>query len=128
MIRWLTALTLIAACPATMCAEEKRWGLAIWGLSYHVEWRSLNAADFGAPTNRRRLFLIARRDGQPIVWPDPTHGPGRKPYKTAASCIDWTIPCPSIFDRKRPLAEKTMRRITWGSPWRWWHRRARRRR
>lgn len=84
-------------------------------LGYVVDWRVLCAADFGAPTIRRRLFLVARRDGLPIVWPDPTHGPGRaKPWRTAAECIDWTIPCKSIFDRKRPLAEATCRRIAAG--------------
>lgn len=84
-------------------------------LGYAVEWRTLNAADFGAPTSRRRLFLVARCDGQPIRWPEPTHGPGRPlPWRTAAECIDWSIPCPSIFDRKRPLAEKTLQRIARG--------------
>ena len=84
-------------------------------LGYAVEWRVLNAADHGAPTARKRLVLIARCDGQPIVWPEPTHGPGRPhPYRTAAECIDWSIPCLSIFDRKRPLAEATMRRIAAG--------------
>lgn len=82
---------------------------------YTVEWRELRACDYGAPTIRKRLFLIARRDGQPIVWPEPTHGPGRPlPYRTAAECIDWTIPCPSIFERKRPLCDATMRRIAMG--------------
>ena len=101
----------------------RRWVSSIRNLGYDVQWRTLNAADYGAPTHRRRLFLIARCDGQPIVWPAPTHGPGRKPYRTAAECIDWSLPCPSIFltreeGRKlgvnRPLAEKTMRRIAMG--------------
>jgi DNA (cytosine-5)-methyltransferase 1 len=81
---------------------------------YHVEWKEMRACDYGAPTIRKRLFLIARRDGKPIVWPKPTHGPGLIPYLTAASCIDWSIPCPSIFDRDRPLAENTMRRVAKG--------------
>lgn len=81
---------------------------------YRVEWRLLCAADFGAPTTRRRLFLIARCDGLPIVWPEPTHGKGRTPWRTAAEIIDWSIPCPSIFDRKKPLAEATLRRIAEG--------------
>ena len=82
---------------------------------YTVGYRVLNAADFGAPTSRRRLFLVARRDGVPIAWPEPTHGPGRAlPWRTAAECIDWTIPVPSIFDRARPLAEATQRRIAEG--------------
>lgn len=83
-------------------------------LGYQVEWQQLRAHDYGAPTIRKRLFLIARCDNQPIVWPEPTHGPGKKPYRTAAEIIDWTIPCPSIFDRKKPLAEKTLARIARG--------------
>jgi DNA (cytosine-5)-methyltransferase 1 len=84
-------------------------------LGYAVEWRTLNAADYGAPTSRKRLFLIARRDGRSISWPRPTHGPrGKQPYRTAAECIDWTIPVPSIFQRRRPLAEATLRRIAEG--------------
>ena len=90
---------------------------------YAVEWRELRACDYGAPTTRKRLFLVARCDGQPIVWPAPTHGaPGStgvksralKPWRTAAECIDWSIPCPSIFERSSPLAEATMRRIARG--------------
>jgi len=90
---------------------------------YKVEYRELRACDYGAPTSRKRFFLIARCDGKPIIWPEPTHGdPDRievrfrllKPYRTAAECIDWSIPCPSIFDRKKPLAENTMKRIAKG--------------
>lgn len=90
---------------------------------YQVEYRELRACDFGAPTIRKRLFLVARRDGQAISWPKPTHGdPGSqevksgklKPWKTAAEIIDWSLPCPSIFERKRPLAENTMKRIARG--------------
>ncbi len=83
-------------------------------LGYSVEHRELRACNYGAPTIRKRLFLIARCDGLPIVWPEPTHGPGLLPYRTAAEIIDWSIPCPSIFERKRPLAENTMRRIAEG--------------
>lgn len=83
-------------------------------LGYRVEQRELRACDYGAPTIRKRLFLIARCDGLPIVWPEPTHGPGLIPYRTAAEIIDWSIPCPSIFERKRPLVENTMRRIAEG--------------
>lgn len=96
---------------------------ALRGLGYAVDWRVLCAADFGAPTIRRRLFLVARRDGQPIRWPEPTHADpskrdlfsaGLQPWRTAAECIDWSIPCPSIFGRKRPLAPATCRRIAAG--------------
>jgi DNA (cytosine-5)-methyltransferase 1 len=90
---------------------------------YVVDWRELRACDFGAPTIRKRFFLVARRDGRPIRWPVATHGapasPGvlaglQAPHRTAAECIDWSLPCPSIFRRKRPLAEATMRRIAKG--------------
>ena len=83
---------------------------------YQVETNVLKACDFGAPTSRERFFLIARRDKQPIVWPEPTHGKakGLKKYRTAAECIDWSIPCPSIFERKKPLADNTCRRIAKG--------------
>lgn len=81
---------------------------------YAVEHRELVACDYGAPTTRKRFFLIARCDGLPIVWPQKTHSPGRLPYRTAAECIDWSIPCPSIFDRKKPLADATLRRIAKG--------------
>jgi DNA (cytosine-5)-methyltransferase 1 len=83
-------------------------------LGYRVDWRELRACDYGAPTIRKRLFLIARCDSLPIIWPTPTHGPGRIPYRTAADIIDWSIPCPSIFERKKPLAENTLRRIAEG--------------
>jgi DNA (cytosine-5)-methyltransferase 1 len=83
-------------------------------LGYRAQWRVLNAANYGAPTARKRLFLIARRDGQTINWPKATHGPGLKPYHTAAECIDWSIPTSSIFGRKKPLADKTLARIAHG--------------
>ncbi|EAA4004861.1 DNA cytosine methyltransferase, partial [Salmonella enterica subsp. enterica serovar Carmel] len=93
------------------------------GLGYTVEYRELRACDYGAPTIRKRFFMVARCDGQPVVWPEPTHGDpkseavksGRlKPWRTAAECIDWSIPAPSIFGRKKPLAENTLRRIARG--------------
>lgn len=105
------------------------------GLGYAVEWRELVAADYGAPTTRKRFFLIARRDGRPIVWPEPTHAPadslevkaGKKlPWRSAAEIIDWSLPCPSIFETRkeirekyglsaqRPLRPNTMRRIIRG--------------
>lgn len=83
-------------------------------LGYQVDYRNLVACDYGAPTSRLRLFLVARCDGQPVVWPEPTHGTEGLPYRTAAECIDWSIPCPSIFTRKKPLVENTMRRIARG--------------
>lgn len=92
-------------------------------LGYEVEWRELRACDYGAPTIRKRLFLIARCDGRAIVWPQPTHGAPEsegvksavlRPWRTAAECIDWSIPCPSIFERKRSLADATLRRIARG--------------
>lgn len=84
-------------------------------LGYKVEWRLLKACDYGAPTSRVRFFMVARCDGQQIVWPEPSHGPGRdQPYRTAAECIDWTVDAPSIFDRKKKHAEKTLARIARG--------------
>jgi len=93
------------------------------GEGYKVTWWVLKACDFGAPTSRKRLYVVMRCDGLPIVKPAVTHGapdsPGVRsgklqPYLTAASCIDWSIPCPSIFDRDRELAEATKRRIARG--------------
>lgn len=92
----------------------RRWVTQLENLGYRVEWRQLRACDFGAPTSRKRLFIIARCDGMPIVWPDPTHGPGLLPYRTAAECISWELPCPSIFERARPLRDKTLARIARG--------------
>ena len=101
-------------CPERKGMTFRRWKKQLENAGYAVDMRELRACDYGAPTIRKRLFVIARCDGRPIVWPKPTHGPRRKPYRTAASCIDWSIPCPSIFERKRPLAEATMRRIARG--------------
>ncbi|WP_063382838.1 DNA cytosine methyltransferase [Pseudoalteromonas luteoviolacea] len=87
------------------------------GLGYDLEHRILSACDFGVPTTRKRLFMVGRNDGEPVVWPNPTHGPessGLKPFKTAADIIDWSIPVRSIFGRKRPLADATMKRIAKG--------------
>jgi DNA (cytosine-5)-methyltransferase 1 len=99
---------------ARMGETFEQWRGALELLGYTVDWRVLDASHYGAPTRRRRLFLVARCDGEPIVWPGPTHGPDRLPFHTAAECIDWSIPCPSIFERKKPLAEKTLRRIALG--------------
>lgn len=94
--------------------DFRRWVGALIALGYAVEWRVLDSAQYGTITRRRRLFLVARCDGQPITWPEVTHGPGHSPLHTAAECIDWSLPCPSIFDRKKPLAEKTHWRIAQG--------------
>ncbi|MDU6921991.1 MAG: DNA cytosine methyltransferase [Roseburia hominis] len=104
-------------------------------LGYEVEFRELVAADYGAPTMRKRFFMIARCDGKPIVWPEPTHAPADsdevkagllKPYVGAYTQLDFSLPCPSIFDTSeeikekygiravRPLAPKTMERIARG--------------
>jgi len=83
-------------------------------LNYAVDWRLLRACDYGAPTSRERLFMVARCDHRPIVWPEPTHGPGLIPFRTAGDCIDWSLPCPSIFDRDRPLVPATLRRVARG--------------
>ncbi len=93
------------------------------GLGYTVEYRELRACDYGAPTIRKRFFMVMRCDGKPIVWPEATHGDPKSPavqagklapWRTAAECIDWSIPAPSIFGRKKPLAENTFRRIARG--------------
>jgi DNA (cytosine-5)-methyltransferase 1 len=92
----------------------------IAGLGYKIEWRVLRACDFGAGTIRKRLFMAMRRDGIAIRWPAPTHGDPNSPevksgkllpFVTAADCIDWSIPCRSIFGRKKPLATATLRRV-----------------
>lgn len=93
----------------------RRWVNKLRSLGYQVDWRTLVAADYGAPTTRRRLYLVARCDGQPIVWPEPTHGKGRAlPWVPASSIIDWTLACPSIHGRAKPLAVKTLARIAEG--------------
>lgn len=83
-----------------------------------IDHRVLNSADYGAPTARKRFFLVARRDELPVQWPEPTHFPRlslKKPsYLPASTGIDFSIPCPSIFDRKKPLAENTCKRLAKG--------------
>ncbi|WKL16586.1 DNA cytosine methyltransferase [Comamonas testosteroni] len=87
-------------------------------LGYKVEWRVICNADLGCHSTRTRLYMIARRDGLPIVWPEKTHAKkpvgALKPHAPAADCIDWSIPGTSIFGRKKDLAEATMRRIAHG--------------
>lgn len=93
------------------------------GFGYQVDWRELRACDYGAPTIRKRLFLIARRDGLPIIWPDATHAEPTDrrvlagklaPHRTAAECIDFSLPAESVFGRKRQLVPNTMRRVAKG--------------
>ena len=119
-------------CPRRKGQTFKRWVGRLRSLGYKVEWKELRACDYGAPTIRKRFFLVARCDGLPIRWPEPTHGKPDSdavrrgkllPWRSAAECIDWSISCPSIFlskeegraiGVKRPLAEATMRRIAKG--------------
>jgi len=110
--------------PGRNGEEFAKWIAALRRHGYKVEWKVLKASRYGTPTIRKRLCLIARCDGLPIVWPAETNGPGTPaPYRTAAECIDWSIPCPSIFltkeegraiGVKRPLADATMARIAKG--------------
>ncbi|MCH8830863.1 MAG: DNA cytosine methyltransferase, partial [Planctomycetes bacterium] len=115
----------------------QQWIRSLRRCGYTVEFRSLVASDYGTPTTRKRLFIVARCDGEPIVWPKPTHGSPRqiqrdlkkhgrcrrRPWRTAAEIINWSLPCPSIFlspaeakqrGCRRPLADKTMKRIAEG--------------
>lgn len=114
----------------------RRWVSQLEDLGYEVEWKELRACDYGTRTIRKRLFIVGRCDGEPIVWPEPTHGPGaRRKYGTAAECIDWDYPILSIFATseeakawgrarrkegwrigtpRRPLADATLRRIARG--------------
>lgn len=125
-------------CPERKGETFEKWKAQLRKEGYKIEHRELRACDYGAPTVRKRFFLIARRDKKPIVWPKPTHGPPddpdviagkKKPWRTAAEIIDWSLPCPSIFmtreDAKeyyaatgirvnRPLADATMARIAKG--------------
>lgn len=110
------------------CKKRKGQTFELWkdqleSLGYRVDTKVLQAHEYGAPTTRKRLFLIARRDSFPIIWPEKTHGNGLKPFRTASEIIDWSLKCPSIFLNaaqgkeigvKRPLAENTLKRIARG--------------
>lgn len=105
------------------CPERKGQTFQLWkeqlrALGYRLEYKELRACDYGAPTIRKRFFMVARCDGLPIVWPQQTHfakpAKGQLAWRPASDIIDWSIPCPSIFERKRPLADATCRRIAKG--------------
>ncbi|MGO1160570.1 DNA cytosine methyltransferase [Brucella sp. C7-11G] len=121
--------------PERKGEDFQRWCKKLKRLGAKIEWREIRGCDYGAPTIRKRFFVIMRFDGEPIVWPEPTHGApddkdvmaGKKqPWRTAAEIIDWSLPCPSIFDRGadimekhglraiRPLAHNTMARVARG--------------
>lgn len=108
----------LVPCPRRKGRNWQHFVDGLRAMGYAVQWRKLRACDYGAPTSRMRLFMVARCDGKPIRWPEPTHAQhpkrGQRPWRAAAECIDWSAPCPSIFDRPRPLAEATMRRIAKG--------------
>ncbi|MEJ5067924.1 DNA cytosine methyltransferase [Enterobacter sp. MYb186] len=106
-----------------IAADGEQAQQLVAGLGYAVDHRELRACDFGAPTIRKRFFMVMRCDGVPVTWPAPTHGDPKTtavqggklaPWRTAAECIDWSIPAQSIFDRKKPLAENTLKRIARG--------------
>ncbi|EKY3117336.1 DNA cytosine methyltransferase [Cronobacter turicensis] len=106
-----------------IAADSEQAQQLVNGLGYAVDHREMRACDYGAPTIRKRFFMVMRCDGMPVMWPEATHADPkspevksgkRKPWRTAAECIDWSLECPSIFDRKKPLAENTLKRIARG--------------
>jgi DNA (cytosine-5)-methyltransferase 1 len=112
---WCPLLEDGKPCPDRKGETFRQWIQMFRDHGYAVEYRELIACDYGAPTKRKRLFVICRRDGLPIIWPEPSHGEGRRlPWRTAADIIDWSLPCPSIFTRSRPLKDSTCRRIATG--------------
>jgi DNA (cytosine-5)-methyltransferase 1 len=119
MLGWGPLLEDGTPCPDRIGRSFNQWVGRLRGLGYRVQWRELCAADYGAPTIRTRLVVQARCDDHPIVWPAPTHSKNpslfaANGWRSAAECIDWSIPCPSIFERKRPLADATLKRIAQG--------------
>jgi DNA (cytosine-5)-methyltransferase 1 len=121
-------------CPLRRGEEFRRWVRLLEAEGYMLDWRIMKACDYGTPTIRERLFIVARRDNKPILWPEPTHGPAgspevlagkRQPYLRACDILDWSIPSHSIFMTReeaksarikinRPLVDKTLRRIARG--------------
>ena len=105
-------------CPKRKGETFQLWKSQLRALGYQIEYRELRACDYGTPTIRKRFFMVARCDDLPIVWPDKTHfqkpAKGQEAWRTAAEIIDWSIPCPSIFERSKPLADATCRRIAKG--------------
>lgn len=114
----------IEACEFLGVEPESKDGKKLLsGLGYTIDYRVLRACDYGAPTIRKRFFMVMRCDDRPIAWPVPTHGDPKtdavksgllKPWKTAADCIDWSLPAASIFERKKPLAKNTLKRVARG--------------
>lgn len=104
--------------PKRMGSSWRRFVAELRALGYDVDWRVLCSADYGTPTTRTRLFMVARCDGAPIVWPEPTHfqkpAKGQKKWRAAAECLDWSIEGRSIFEREKPLADATLRRVAHG--------------
>lgn len=117
MLGWGPLLDDGTPCPKRIGRSFNTWVGRLRGLGYRVEWRELCAADFGAPTVRTRLVIVASQEG-PVIWPHPSHSKApsmfEKQWRSAGECIDWSIPGKSIFGRERPLAEATLRRIAEG--------------
>ena len=125
-VRWGPLLVPEGVPDKTRSGESfQAWLMTFWNLGYHAEWRMLNAADYGDATTRIRFFLMARKDGKPIVWPEPTHARvdtpmlgGLSPWRGAREIIDWSNPGRSLLDDpkyiKKPLSEKTRQRIARG--------------
>lgn len=124
MVQW-GPCSLVTGRPIESRKGEyfRAWCAALQSIGFRLDWRILNCADYGDPTTRQRLFLIARSDGKALRWPEPTHARGgavdllgvRKPWRGAAECIDWSHPGASIFTRKRPLKANTLRRLLAGA-------------
>ena len=105
-------------CPKRKGETFQLWQGQLRALGYRLEYRELRASDYGTPTIRKRFFMVARCDGLPIVWPEQTHfqrpAKRQQAWRPASEIIDWSLPCPSIFERSKPLADATCRRIAKG--------------